>query len=269
MKVNLMKLIKTILFLFGLGIVNSQAAENCFIAKENGQIVKQLGECTQRHSPVSTFKVPLAVIGFDAGILKTPSEPVMAFTEENKRNMGSLYDPKKYPIQLLGNRPQTPATWMQYSVIWYSQEITQKLGMQRLREYLNKLNYGNEDVSGTPGKNDGLLQSWIFNSLQISPKEQIEFVEKLSNKQLPLSKQAQENTIKIINLEKIWDNWQLYGKTGGGMKAGWFIGWIEKDNRRIQFAQYVEQENALISGGKMAKEIAKDNLISLMLLSNS
>ncbi len=204
-------------------------------------------------------------MGFESGILKSPTEPQIDFNDEIKNRMGSLYDPVKYPVQRFSNRPHTPESWMKYSVIWYSQEITEKLGMEKFANYVNKINYGNKDVSGTPGKNDGLLQSWIFSSLEISPKEQIEFIEKLSNKKLPFSKAAQENTIKILNLENIWDDWDLYGKTGGGMKAGWFVGWIEKDNRRIVFTQYVEMDNSLISGGRLAKEVAKDNLVSIIL----
>ncbi|MBS0289548.1 MAG: class D beta-lactamase [Proteobacteria bacterium] len=241
------------------------ALEHCFIAKENGQIVKQIGNCEQRHSPCSTFKVPLAVIGFETNILTSPYEPTFYFTEEIKKVLAPYYAPDKYPMMLFFERNHTPATWMQYSVIWYSQEITKKLGMEKLKVNLKKLNYGNQDISGNPGKNDGLLSSWIYSSLQISPLEQVNFIEKLSNRTLPFSKSAQENTVKIIVLENIWDNWRLYGKTGGGMDGGWFIGWVEKDQRRIQFAQYIEPQKSLISGGRLAKELAKDNLISLML----
>ena len=57
----------------------------------------------------------------------------------------------------------------------------------------------------------------------------------------------------------------MYGKTGGGMNMGWFVGWIQKDNRTITFVQYIEQENSLLSGGIIARELAKNNLITSML----
>ncbi len=150
---------------------------------------------------------------------------------------------------------------MKYSVVWYSQEITKKIGLEKFRNYLVKFNYGNMDAS----KDNALQSAWLGDSLKIFPIEQVEFIEKLVENKLPISKRAQENTIKIIALENIYDNWKLYGKTGGSMNAGWFVGFVEKNNRRIIFAQYVEQKDGLISAGKLAKEVAKDNLISLVL----
>ena len=238
---------------------------NCFIAKENGKIIKQLGKCDGRHAPFSTFKIAIAVMEFDANILKSPLEPVVKTSDEIKQSLESSCIIKRYPTTLLWKSDsQNPLSWMTYSVVWYSQWITKQLGMEKFKNYVNILNYGNKDVSGDPRENNGLTHAWLNTSLRISPLEQVNFVEKLSQKQLPLSIQAQENTIKLIEQEKIWDDWQLYGKTGGGIN-GWFVGWIEKDYRRIVFAQYIDQQpDMLISSGRKARELAKDNLISLM-----
>ncbi len=235
------------------------AGENCFIAKEAGKITKQIGKCDAQHSPYSTFKIAIAVMGFDGKILENAQSPRFEIPQEglDKR----FFNPQKYPIQAFYERPQTPESWMKYSVVWYSQEITKKLGLQKFRQYILKFNYGNMDAE----KNDALQSAWLGDSLKIFPIEQVEFIEKLSEKKLPVSKKAQENTIKIIALEDIFDDWKLYGKTGGSMNSGWFVGFVEKNNRRIIFAQYVEPKNSLISAGRIAKELAKDNLISLVL----
>lgn len=256
-----LKLISCIVFLSAL---NANAQNNCFIALENNQIIEQIGKCKTRHTPASTFKIALALMGFDSGILISPDEPLIEFTKERRKRIGKLYYPKKFPNMLWSELPQTPSSWMFNSVIWYSQEITEKLGEKRFEEYTKKLNYGNMNVSGSPKENNGLLRSWIYSSLKISPLEQVNFLNQLSRKELPLSIQAQENTIAIIKLENINDGWLLYGKTGGG-KTGWFVGWVEKDNRRIVFAQYFEPKcNPLSSAGKIAKELAKENLVKLM-----
>ncbi|MBN9543127.1 MAG: class D beta-lactamase, partial [Alphaproteobacteria bacterium] len=252
--------------LCSLVTANSALADMCFIAKENGKVVKQEGECEKRHSPFSSFKIPIALMGFDSGILKNENSPKVDFTEETRKNFEPWYFPHKYPIQMFSARSQTPSSWMKYSVVWFSQYVTVKLGMEKFQDYVNKFEYGNKDISGDKGKNNGLMNSWIQSSIQISPIEQVNFIEKLSNKNLPISKQAQEQTIKIIKLEDVWDDWKLYGKTGGSKTNGWFIGWVEKDGRTIQFAQYLAQPaDSLMSGGRVAKEIAKDNLITLML----
>lgn len=250
-----------IIFMTVMGAACAHPSKNCFIAKENGKIVKQEGECTKRHSPFSTFKIPLALMGFDAGILKSSQEPLMEFSNEIQTRFGR---PDKFPIMRLWPRAHTPETWMRYSVVWYSQEITQKLGMEKFKEYTQKLTYGNADVSGNQGKNDGIYNAWLGSSLQISALEQVEFIEKLSKRELDISKEAQENTINLIVLEDMWDDWKLYGKTGGG-SFGWFVGWIEKGDRLIAFAQYIDTNTSPITSGRIAKELAKDNLVSLIL----
>jgi beta-lactamase class D len=241
------------------------ASQECFIAKENGKIIKQTGKCDVRRSPFSTFKIPLAVMGFDADILNCSHTPQVKFTEENKKFV-TYYNPEKYPSMLLWKRPHTPKSWMRDSVVWFSRYISHKLGIKRFHEYIKKFNYGNKDIDSSVNKNDALMNSWLEGSLDISPLEQLEFIEKLAYKKLPASKSAQEKTIEIIKLEPIFEDWQMYGKTGGSKSLGWFVGWIEKDSRKIMIVQYIEQpESSPISGGRMAKEIAKDNLIDLLL----
>lgn len=247
---------------------SANAFESCFVAKENGKIVKESGKCTAlRHSPNSSFKIPLALIGFESGILIDKDTPRFELPDEIKKEGPD----KSLPVLLFHHRAQTPESWMKYSVVWYSQEITKKLGMQFFKDYVTKLKYGNMDVSGTKGKNDGLTNSWLSSSLEVSPLEQIEFLEKLSNKTLPFKKESQEKTIQLIKQETVWDDWTIYGKTGssgssGKFRQGWFVGWIEKGSRRILFAQHVVRDDNLpLSSGVVAKDLAKDNLVSIIL----
>ncbi|ASX27927.1 hypothetical protein BA173_03570 [Rickettsia sp. MEAM1 (Bemisia tabaci)] len=51
--------------------------------------------------------------------------------------------------------------------------------------------YGNQDTSGDKGKNNGLTNAWLSSSLEISPEEQIAFLQKLAADQLPVSLKAQ------------------------------------------------------------------------------
>ncbi len=46
------------------------------------------------------------------------------------------------------------------------------------------------------GKNNGLTNAWLSSSLEISPEEQIAFLQKLAADQLPVSLKAQEMTKK-------------------------------------------------------------------------
>lgn len=255
---------------------SSQGTENQYIEgkhyvnpaltiKRKGEPIESIGDCKAQHPPYSTFKVPLAIMGFDCGFLKTKDLPVIPYKEEYfedkyKENFEGWYTPE------LGNKlnwmmDQTPASFMKNSVLWVSPQITQNLGKKKFQEYIVKLNYGNKDISGNPGKDDGLLRSWLGTSLKISVEEQVEFLEKLLKNELDVSSKAQEITREIMDREESWDGWKLYGKTGGG-KEGWFIGWIEKDGQHIIFAQYLEKLDLTIQTtvGLMAKDVAKEKL---------
>src|ERR1700733_1977545 len=171
-------------------------ANPALMIKRDDAIIGKTGDCETQHSPFSTFKVVLALGGFDSGFLKTKDLPVIPYKKEYfegeyKKTLGDWYSP------VLGKKhnwlmAQTPATFMKNSVVWFSHQITQNLGKEKFQEYVSKLNYGNQDVSGTLGKDDGLLNSWLGTSLKISVCEQVEFLEKLLANELDVSKEAQE-----------------------------------------------------------------------------
>jgi beta-lactamase class D len=229
---------------------------NCFIAKEGNIILKQEGECNKRYSPCSTFKIPLSLIGYNEKILIDLDHP--KWTDKS----GSA------SIRCEGS--QTPATWIQKSCIWYSRVITHKLGMKKFKQYIDKFNYGNRNVSGDRGKRDGLISAWLSSSLKISPIEQANFIEKLINYKFPVSKTAHNNTMSILYVGDLQDGWKLFAKTGSGSlsdkgnkKVGWFVGYIKKGKRKIAFVQFLEGE-IKGPGGFRARDIAKEKLASLV-----
>lgn len=86
---------------------------------------------------------------------------------------------KEYELYLnVWKYPHNPYTWMRDSCVWYSQVLTQQLGMKRFKEYVDAFHYGNEDVSGDKGQNNGLTHAWLSSSLAISPTEQMQFLQK-------------------------------------------------------------------------------------------
>ena len=235
---------KTILFLsFGLLFsMQASATTKCFIAKENNNIIQQEGDCQKRYTPQSTFKIALSLMGYDAGILESETQPSFPFKDG--------YD----PVINVCKGSHNPRTWMRDSCVWYSQVITQKLGMKRFKEYVEKFNYGNQNISGDKGKHNGLTNAWLSSSLKISPEEQILFLDKLINHKLPVSAKSSAMTKKIMLREELPGGWKLYGKTGSGqqispdgtkkldLQHGWFVGWIEKNNRVIIFASHITDD---------------------------
>src|SRR5471030_108016 len=102
---------KIILFLCSLILcANSAFANtNCFLAKENGKVLKAEGDCKSRYAPQSTFKIPLSLIGFDSGILRDENNPSWPCKK------GCNY----YVNVCKGDH--NPRTWMRDSCLWYSQ----------------------------------------------------------------------------------------------------------------------------------------------------
>jgi beta-lactamase class D len=226
------KLILILMFFTVLHSSQAFASEFCFIAKENDKILKIEGDCSKRYAPESTFKIPLSLMGFDSGILKNESDPIWKF----KEGYVDWRDAWK--------KDQTPQSWMKESCVWYSQVLTKQLGMEKFQDYVTKFSYGNMDLSG------GLTNAWLSSSLQISPHEQTEFIQKVVDHKFPLSNESYDKTKNIMFIKEMAGGWKLYGKTGSGrqfdkdgnkteLQHGWFVGYIEKGSQHIVFASHI------------------------------
>jgi beta-lactamase class D len=61
------------------------AAPVCTLVVEadSGKVLQQVGaQCETRNSPASTFKIAIAVMGYDAGILSDAHAPAWPYKEE-------------------------------------------------------------------------------------------------------------------------------------------------------------------------------------------
>jgi beta-lactamase class D len=188
------------------------------------EIVLELGlHINERISPYSTFKITLSLIGYDVGILKDEKTPTWDFQEG--------YD----DFLELWKGPQTPQSWMKYSCVWYSKVLALQLGLEKIQNYLTSIEYGNEDMSGGLAQPGPTNVAWINSSLKISPKEQVNFIQKMIRGQLPISPNSIQMTKLLLFKEESPDGWKLFGRTG----YGWFVGWIEKDHNFFPFAYHI------------------------------
>ncbi|GEO84421.1 beta-lactamase [Ciceribacter naphthalenivorans] len=185
---------------------------------------------------MSTFKLPLAMMGYDAGVLKDETTPRWDY----QAKFGGPARVKK---------AFDPTGWERESIVWYSQEITRRLGAKRFDDYVRRFDYGNRDVSGGPGDLDGLTESWLMSSLVISPDEQADFLRRFLNGKLPIPDHARVMTQAITPRFEAADGWVIHGKTGSGWMRdakgardgnrpiGWFVGWAERQGRKVVFAR--------------------------------
>ncbi|WP_377297316.1 class D beta-lactamase [Rhizobium sp. SGZ-381] len=224
------------------------ASDICTIVADakSGAVFLREGRCAERVTPASTFKLPLSVMAFDAGILKDQHTPSFSYQQGDPAWGGEAW-----------KQPTDAQRWLKYSVVWFSQRLTQRLGAETLHRYAQGFGYGNADFSGDAGKNNGLERAWISSSLKISPDEQVAFLKKFVNRTLPVSPQAMEMTEKAAERFELKDSWIAHGKTGMAYprKAdwtfdearpwGWFVGWAQKNGRTVVFAKLVQDERKL------------------------
>jgi beta-lactamase class D len=188
--------------------------------------------CRERFSPFSTFKIPNSLIGLDTGVIADADFVIK-------------WDKQKYPAFSQDTPPfsawwqdQTLRTAFKRSVVWYYRELALKVGAKRMKEYVNRLDYGNEDVSGP------LNGFWLNSSLKISADEQVEFLKRLYREELPVSKRSLSILKEIMTLEETPEH-RLSGKTGGGPLGenrylGWFVGYLETKEGTYLFATEIE-----------------------------
>jgi beta-lactamase class D len=208
----------------------------------SGKHLVREGQCDRRMPPMSTFKIAISLMGYDSGILVDEHTPTLPFKEG-----------------YVDWRPEwrmatDPSAWMQKSVVWYSQQVTARIGEQRYDGYVKRFGYGNQDVSGDPGKHNGLTGAWLNSSLQISPDEEVAFLRNLVNRRLGVSAKAYDLTARIMRQKPLANGWEVYGKTGAGSPHlpdgssdsahafGWFVGWATKGDRTIVFARFGQDE---------------------------
>jgi beta-lactamase class D len=207
-------------------------------------------QCTQRLLPASTFKIMNSLIGLETGVI--PNE-----------NYRIKWDGTQHQITSW-NQDHTLKTAIQNSVVWYYQELARRVGREKMQEYIDAVGYGNGDISGP------IDAFWLDGSLKISADEQVEFLKKLYQDDLPFSQRSMK-IVKEILVQETTDSYQLSGKTGSGqvddIYTGWFVGYVERDDNVYIFAANMTGSSQDIKGSRM-KEITLKILQNLQLLSS-
>lgn len=222
--------------------VATAAHADCTLVADavTGRVLVETGRCDTRITPASTFKIAIALMGYDTGFLVDEHAPV-----QHWRRGDVLWNEA-------WRADTDPTRWIAESVVWYSQRVTAALGPARFARYAAAFQYGNADVSGDPGSHDGLKFAWIDSSLRISPREQLGFLERVVRHELPVSARAYDMTGRITALAGPSGGWDIHGKTGAGFPVdargrtdhehgyGWFVGWAVKGSRTFVFVRQTQ-----------------------------
>jgi beta-lactamase class D len=168
----------------------------------------------QRFTPASTFKIANAAIALEEGAIGDEKE---VFHWDRKPKLRSAWE-----------RDHTLDSGMRESVVWMFQEVARRTGKERMKEWLARLDYGNKDISG------GIDLFWLQGGLRVSAMEQVDFLRKLAQGELPMSQRSQRLVRSSLVHERM-RAYTLYAKTGSSGAArdpvSWWVGWIEKKGR--------------------------------------
>ena len=194
--------------------------------------IHDIEHATLRVAPDSTYKIYDALFGLEEGVI-TPEDSFIAWNGKN------------YPFETW-NSDQTLQSAMTSSVNWYFQAIDEQLASTNIRNYIQQIGYGNENVSGR------LSTYWLESSLKISPVEQVELLTKLQNNSLGFSSEN-INAVKDAICLSSSDAGTFYGKTGTGRVDGqdvngWFIGYIETADNTYFFATNIGADSDATGG---------------------
>ena len=169
--------------------------------------------------PASTFKIPHAIIALETGAVANSSEVI---EWDGKARGWDKWD-----------RDQTLASAVKYSAVWAFQVIARRIGPERMAEWVDRLGYGNRDISGD------IESFWLDGALRVTALEQIAFLRRLHDGALPASSDIQAEVRRLLIAEST-EHYVLRGKTGWAEHPdpdlGWYVGWIETPSKTMFFA---------------------------------
>jgi beta-lactamase class D len=180
--------------------------------------------CESGHLPASTFKIPNSIIALETGVMESDST-LIKWSGEKRR----------LPVW---EHDMTFRDAFHLSCVPCYQEIARKIGVQQMKEYLSKFDYGHMIVDSA-----SIDLFWLEGDSKISQFEQIDFLYRFYNSKLPVSARA-ENIMKRLMVIEENDTIILSGKTGwsirNGNNNGWFVGYLKKGEEVLFFATNID-----------------------------
>ncbi|BAY20283.1 peptidoglycan glycosyltransferase [Calothrix sp. NIES-2100] len=171
--------------------------------------------------PASTFKIFNSLVALETGIL--PNDVAILTWDGIHREIDAW------------NQDTNLRQAFQNSTVWFYQVLARRSGYERMQQFIDKVGYGNRQI-GTAADID---RFWLQGPLKITPKEQINFLQRLYQGDLPFSKRTME-LVKDIMVREQTPDYTLRGKTGwltsSKPEIGWFVGYLEQNNNVYFFA---------------------------------
>jgi beta-lactamase class D len=193
--------------------------------------------------PASTFKILNSMIALQSTAIKSVDDTIN--WDGVERSWGAW------------NKDHTMRTAMPVSCVWFYQALARRIGKEQMQYWVNQVAYGNKNI----GKE--IDNFWLEGDIRISANEQLTFIERLINNELPFDKEIQE-TVKELMVTDSNEKYVMHSKTGWTNQIGWNVGYIDTKNNRWIFAmnQDIIQKKDLKHRKEISYEILKaENII--------
>jgi beta-lactamase class D len=181
--------------------------------------------------PASTFKILNSLIALETGVI---SDEIAILTWDGIQ--------RKLPEW---NRDLNMREAIKLSAYWFYQVLARRVGHERMQKWVTQVGYGNQKI----GSKDDIDKFWLEGELRITPQEQIQFLRRFYNNDLPFSKRSLSIVKDIIIMEQTPD-YTIRGKTGwvgfvGNVtpQIGWIVGYLEKEKNIYFFATNIDIRN--------------------------
>ncbi len=200
--------------------------------------------------PASTYKILNSLIALETGVVQDAATVIP--WDSTVRARTEL------------NRDLTLAESFRVSAVPHYQELARRIGADRMQRYVDEAGYGNRTISG------GLDTFWLTGDLRVSPREQVDLLERLYRDSLPFTAAAMETTRQLMLVERT-DSHTLRAKTGwaqpaGGEQIGWWVGWVERGADAYVFAFALTSPGPDDRFGPARQQIAREILAELQIL---
>ncbi|MER3587215.1 MAG: class D beta-lactamase, partial [Mastigocladus sp. ERB_26_1] len=175
--------------------------------------------------PGSTFKIFNAMVALETGVIP---DDVTVFT----------WDGIKRPIEVW-NYDTNLRQAFKDSTVWFYQVLARRAGYKRMQEFIDQVGYGNRQI----GTAEDIDRFWLQGPLEITPKAQIQFLQRLYRNNLPFSQRTMD-LVKDIMVREQTPEYTLRGKTGWldstKPELGWFVGYLEQNKNVYFFATTID-----------------------------
>ncbi|MBW4556462.1 MAG: class D beta-lactamase [Trichormus sp. ATA11-4-KO1] len=181
--------------------------------------------------PASTFKILNSLIALETGVI---SNEIAVLTWDGITRSIPEW-----------NRDLNMKEAFKLSAVWFYQVLARRVGYERMQKWVAQAGYGNQKI----GSKDDIDKFWLAGELRITPQEQIQFLRRLYNNDLPFSKRSL-SIVKDIMVNEQTPDYTIRAKTGlFGFddnltpKIGWYVGYLEKGKNVYFFTTNIDVRN--------------------------